>query len=66
MDIGGGGGGGGGGGDSSAACCWSINHAREIGLHGLRTGRTKDARRQHFCPLADSNTLPCDTYICFD
>ena len=62
VEVGGGGGGGGGGGDSSAARSWSIDPAREIGLHGVRVGHTKDARRQHFHPLADRNFA----LTCFD
>ena len=66
MEIGDGGGGGGGGGDSSAARCSSIDSAREIGIHGGRTGHTKDARRQHFYPLKDSNFAFRDSYTCLD
>ena len=50
-----GGGGGGGGGDSGAARCWSIDSAREIGVHGVRAGHTKDVKRQSLShPLTDS------------
>ena len=49
----GGGGGGGGGGDSSAAACWSIDPAREIGIHGVRIGHTKDA-------ILETASLPLD------
>ena len=42
-------------GDCSAARCWSIDPAREMGIHGVRAGHTKDVRRQHFLPLTDSN-----------
>ena len=52
-----GGGGGGGGGDSSAARCWSIDPAREIGIHGVRADVTKDVRRHPFHPSTNSNAI---------
>ena len=58
MGGGGGGSGGGGGGDSSAARYWSIDSARDMGIHGVRAGHTKCVRRQHFLPLTDSNFAP--------
>ena len=34
---------------------------RSLGLHdGVRSGHTKDARRQHFSLLTDSNSHICD------
>ena len=60
VEVGGVGGGGAGGGDYSPARCWSIDPAREIGIHGVRAGHTKCVRRQDFHPLKNSNfALTC-------